>query len=1415
MRLALTFRSPTGSRQCLVSADPSTAVGGLFPDWDAPVFMGSQLLDHAAPLADSGVRQGSILDLGSQRDLPAVPQPGQLCLLVIGGPATGSWAPLSVGVTKVGRDAPIRLDDPTISRIHFRLRIGQDGWVTVEDCGSKNGIRVDGVVLTGPRRLEAGEIITAGSSQLTVLAAPMADAALTPAGDGCLEFSRPPRIRPPQGVPTVVLPSVPTAPTHAPVQIFAMLTPLLAAGAMAVISHQVAFLAIAVLTPLMGVGTLMTDRRRGRKSHRHQMEQYRERLAQARAAIAQAVRDERTRLRDAHPDPGTALLRAGMPSSRLWERRAEDDDFLTVRIGTGTLPPSLNVSGGADEEQPEVSLLTETPVTLSLRSSHALGVAGDRTAIRDLGRAILTTLVATHSPRDLVITVLTGPDGDRAWEWVRWLPHCRPDRADLALCRLGNNPSTIAARVGELTELLAQRSSQAGEHRAEIQPAHLVVLDGSYQLRQDHAISPLIDSGGELGIHFLCLDNLATQLPESCKAIVDLRPDRQGTGASLRRTGEPPIDGIRPDRLSPAAAETLARALSPLRDSGALQIGGRLPASVRLLEMLNLDPPQPAAIQALWRRGRTTAIPIGRDSDRPFVLDLAQGPHMLVGGTTGAGKSELLQTIVASLAAHNRPDHMVFVLIDYKGGAAFRGCVDLPHTVGMVTDLDTASVERALVSLRAELQRRKAVLDAADKPDILRYWDAIGDRRDADPLPRLVLVVDEFKVMADAMPEQLKALVDIAAQGRSLGVHLILATQRPAGAVTGDMRANVNLSIALRVATDQDSLDVIGVADAARLSPEHPGRAYLQVGTARPLAFQAARVGGLRPGLRPREAHVVVQEVPWHDLGRPLPVPDAAPPAPDDPTDLSVLVEAIRAAAPASGVSAPAPPWRPPLPTDLPLAEVGPSTPLRLAYGRIDLPGEQRQVPALYDLVRQGHLLVAGAPRSGRSTVLRALAAAATGTPLADLHVYALDCGGGGLASLGLLPQCGAVVTPADPDRVDRLLGRLSRELVSRLQQLEAAGCSDLAELRASGAAEIPPYILFLIDRYDAFVSQFEGADGGRLVGQVQQLLQNSLSAGFRLVLTGDRSLVSGRIGGMVEAKLMLRMADRTDYAVVGLSPRSLPAEIPTGRAFLLPGGAAVQIAHAGLSAEGASQSAAIRELAQRSARSGERVPFRVDALPFSITMVEALRLPHQGDGVLIGVGGDELSQVRVDSPVVLVLGANGSGRSTALATLAASLAGSGDRQLILITPRRSRLPELLGGLEGVSAFGPEDLDSPALTEALGAIGPRSVIVVDDSELLAEHPLATRLVTVLRAIRDGGATFLAAASVDEAAGNFRGIVPELRKFKCGLLIAPTQVTQGDTLGTRLQRSMVGTTVPMRGVVVNQGSAITVQVPVAQ
>ncbi|WP_369015990.1 FtsK/SpoIIIE domain-containing protein, partial [Actinocrinis puniceicyclus] len=450
---------------------------------------------------------------------------------------------------------------------------------------------------------------------------------------------------------------------------------------------------------------------------------------------------------------------------------------------------------------------------------------------------------------DLGIWVLTDSDAAADWDWARWLPHTRPRTPEQPFTLIGNDPRSVARRIAELAALIAARhealKQSPGARLGD--PELLVLLDGARKLRALPGMLQVLTDGPVVGVYPVCLEGQRGMLPVECQAVVELEP---GGSATVTQERAHPVTAVRPDLVSAKWAGRLARALAPIRDISPQEDQTAIPDSCRLLDLLGLEPPTAQAVAERWARSpASTEALVGAGFDAaPFTLDLRQdGPHGLIAGTTGAGKSELLQTLVASLAAANRPDAMTFVLIDYKGGSAFKDCARLPHTVGMVTDLGPALVERALESLGAELRRREHILADAAAKDLEDYTAQRRRTPNLAPLPRLLIVIDEFASLIRELPDFITGLVSIAQRGRSLGIHLILATQRPAGAVSPEIRANTNLRIALRMTDAAESQDVIDTPEAARIPKHLPGRAYARLGHATILPFQAARIAAPRP----------------------------------------------------------------------------------------------------------------------------------------------------------------------------------------------------------------------------------------------------------------------------------------------------------------------------------------------------------------------------------------------------------------------------------------------------------------------------------------------------------------------------------------------------------------------------------------
>jgi S-DNA-T family DNA segregation ATPase FtsK/SpoIIIE len=1331
--------------------------------------------------------------------------------------------------------------------------------------------------------------------------------ALARSADGAgFDFNRPPRLLPPHRAAAFTLPVPPPPVERRPLPVLTALLPLVMGVGMAVLLHQVYLLAMAGLSPVMLVGGALSERRQGRKSNAARHAEYAAHKARIEHDAAEAVAAELAALRERCPDPSGVLSIASGPRARLWERRRTDPDYLLLRVGTGDLPSGVRLTDPTADEHRRISAqpLREAPVTIPLPERGVVGLAGHHDSARAAGRWLVAQAATLHSPNDLWIYVLTDHAGKFRWEWVRWLPHCRAgiggrpapgqqhtdgpatDDRDRAGCfaRVGNDAESVAARVAELLAIIAARQQAArdgGRVTATSQtntgPAAggcdiIVILDGSRKLRALPGVIQLLAEGPDSRVFAVCLDNDEPLLPAECQAVAVFGRD----GLRVQQMLTPPVAGALADHVDPEWCTRLARSLAPIRDVSAAGDDGGLPESVRLLDVLGLEPPAAGLIAARWRSGgRSTVALVGESYDGPFGIDIRRdGPHGLIAGTTGSGKSELLQTIIASLAVANRPDELTFVLVDYKGGSAFADCARLPHTAGMVTDLGPHLVQRALASLAAELTRREHLLSMAGAKDIEDYQREAASRPGLAPLPRLVIVIDEFASLVRDLPDFVAGLVNIAQRGRSLGLHLILATQRPSGVVSADIRANANLRIALRVTDAGESVDVLDAPDAASIAKATPGRAYVRLGHGSLVPFQSGRVGGARPStvlpntghppntgppntvlpntgppntVPPDKGHPLpasparmwLEPVHWPDLGRPAPAPPAAAGHADEAvTDLKVLVEQIRLAARELGIRPQPSPWLPPLPSAVqlsglwqPVAAEGRST---IPFGITDLPDVQAQTAATVDLATFSHLMVAGAPRSGRSQLLRTLAGAlALARDCGDVHLYGLDCGNGGLLALGELPHCGAVVGRTEPERAGRLLRRLDAELTRRQELLAAGGHASIAEQRAADAHGSLPHLFLLLDQWEGFTATLGDADGGALTEVLTRLLTEGASAGLHLVMTGDRSLLAGRISALCEEKLVFRLAEREDYALAGLRPRDLPEHPPPGRAFRTGSGTEIQVALLGPDPTGRGQAAALRAIADSCAARDAEVlpaarPFRVDAAPARVTFEQAWALrPAAASGLwgLVGVGGDSLAALGPDlssgAPAFVVAGPGGSGRSTILVAMARSLLAAGTR-LVLVTPRSSPLRSLASRDGVAEAFTGVSLGDDELGRVLGAVEGPVAVLVDDAELLRDCDAAgelSRIVTGAQSKSEPAfrrALVLAGDPESGLCAGFGGWQVDAKRARRGALTAAVSVTDGELIGVRLSRGQAGQRARPGRCLLNAGDGhlVTVTVPAA-
>jgi S-DNA-T family DNA segregation ATPase FtsK/SpoIIIE len=1037
-------------------------------------------------------------------------------------------------------------------------------------------------------------------------------------------FNRPPRIHHSWRVESVELPE-PPVPIAQPSNggWLAVGMPLLTAvvmmGAMAAISRGGNALLIGLPMALMAVMGVVTTVITNRAQARHAAAElarrkafFEERLREREAQIHALYEDEQRARRTIHPRLESALQVAGalgrdmLPTERLWERRGADPDFLELAIGRGGLPFSSTVKvpepqrdGEADPRlfalRERYATLGDVPITVPLREVGSLGIAGPRAEGLALLRALLWQAVVFHAPTELRIAVVYPKDAAADWEtdlgpWVPWLPHSvslNNDGAFSARMHAADDDAVnrlMSVLLDQLSRRRDAQSRQQGAAPASSVPI-LVVVDGVERVRDQPVLSAIMHDGPRYNMFALFLVRRWEDIPSECGAMVDLGADGPRWACAGRQwAGEPfALDTAEATlRTSDKLARKLARI--KLAESGSNQ---DVPRSVRLFELLGIDDETDLRPPVYWSRPPARAwhpdVPIGLQAGkRPLQLDLfeqAHGPHGIIAGTTGAGKSVLLQSVIAALAIKHSPLQLQLLLIDFKGGASLAQLSRLPHTVGFVTDLEGRLAERAMTAIKSELRQRKTLFREAERRAGSKV-ENIGEYREKaghglPPLPNLLIVIDEFDEMVQTYKEFVSELVRVVKQGRSLGVHLLLASQQPSRAVTDDIRTQLKYFIALRLGSSEDSREMLEKPDAAFLPTDIPGRAYFRVGRGgEATLFQVAQVTGMYQARR--EGPAVEDDVEIFDEAeqrRP-----AARPSPTAErgrrqlTDLDVLVPALQEAGGAflrqeferSGWR-PRPIWQPPLPSRLALSQVtgvhpaqlreqlgraragaAPEGWLRVALGWLDIPQESRQEELRVSLA-EGHLAVIGASGSGKTMLLRTLLlslALAHGPE--DVWCYVVDAGGQGLSSLAGLPHVGALLQPRDRDRVRRLLGLLDREILRRQELFREAGASDLPAYRRH--ARLPAWVV-VIDKIALLREEFKDKSGYETITEdLARLARVGRAYGVHFVITADSVKdMTHQLFSLCDTRIALRLPDLHDYGeVLGTRVAApIPASLP------------------------------------------------------------------------------------------------------------------------------------------------------------------------------------------------------------------------------------------------------------------------------
>lgn len=910
-------------------------------------------------------------------------------------------------------------------------------------------------------------------------------------------------------------------------------------------------------------------------------ERYQAYIDTQKARIHKVAEVQRRILTQENPEPSVWMDSVRLLKRNLWERMASDSDFLSVRLGIGKDKLCVEVKSRADvdgfsmvdDELEELAgqIIEETryvenvPVRVSMKKQQTIGMVGSREAVFYLLRNILIEITAAHSGKDVHIVGIFDQKSRKYWKELRWLPHIWDESGQVRYIAFDE------ARRHTVCELLAdvirrRKSSvhsERGREEQQVLPHYIILAEHENLLMAESIYEALVSNDPILGMTTVFLAESMYELPQTCQYIIDLTDKPY---AFEREEYDERLYFKTDARIHSAELESFTRRMAAIEVKNQMAEAG-IPSGITFLQGYGVNRAEDLDVLNRWEHSepyRTLEAPIGMmEGKKVFSLnildgDQAHGPHGLLAGTTGSGKSELLQTWILSMAVSYHPHDVNFVIIDYKGGGMSDLMEPLPHVTGKITNIDR-NITRSLISLKSELKRRQRLFVECGVNNIAKYQKAYKSGLAKAPLPHLIIVTDEFAEMKKEEPEFMAELNSVAAIGRTLGVHLVLATQKPAGVVTDQISANSRFRICMKVQDVADSREMLKHPDAARIT--QAGRAYVRVGEDEVFElfqsfYSAAEYGDkTMADKRKVENRVHIVGVTGNRIN---PVPRKKKTS-SELDELTAVINYINELCSRQGIQKMAGPWLPELPRwltfeqlELPDVFNGKTwgeerTDLKIPVGRYDIPALQKQGVIYLDFMSTGHFGIYGMPASGKTFMLKTILTSLgmCYTPKV-VHITIIDAGNWSLQEFEKMPHVREVILNQEEEKIRKFEKRICIEMESRKNAFLTHAVSSLSAYREAVNSDTPA-IVIVVDQIKPLFEQYPEMD------EVMNRIASSGAAyGIYLVFTANTGIgLSYKFTQLIKGAIALQQPEKGDYtqlvgSVNGVSRPDFP-----GRALM------------------------------------------------------------------------------------------------------------------------------------------------------------------------------------------------------------------------------------------------------------------------